>query len=115
MTTRTKKRAGGKEAASGERYEPDDDDKLRQQRIEGTFDPVPEEVQDKVDSYVAALRKRMKFQKEEDTLRSEVIDLMKEHKLERVPLDDDDEKQLVLEHGADKIKIKKRKEATSEE
>lgn len=80
----------------------------KQVRIEGTFDPVPEELQEKVDQYVGTLRSRMETQQEEDVLRREVIQMMHKHNVEKVPLDDD-EKDLVLDHGDEKVKIKKRK------
>jgi len=80
----------------------------KQTRIEGTHDPVPDELAAKVSQYVGSLRRRQKEQTKEDGLRGEVIELMHEHDVHQVELDD--EKVLVLERGNEKIKIKKRGE-----
>jgi len=86
---------------------------LKQQKIEGTFDPVPDEVQGAADDYVRALRLRQKNQEKENVRRDEVLALMEEHGVEIVELDD--EKVLVLERGKSKPKIKRRTDIEPEE
>ena len=85
----------------------------KQKMIEGTEEEIPEDLADKVAEYVKTLRLRMKKQGEEEVLRAEVIELMTEHKIDRVTLSDED-KFLVLEHGNDKLKIKKREAVEAE-
>lgn len=83
----------------------------KQTRIDGTFDEVPAEVQQKVDAYVDTLRKRQKLQQKENTLRDELKELMHEYDVHEVELEDD--KVLLLVEGDEKLKIKKRSEATA--
>ncbi len=83
----------------------------KQMRMEGTYDPVPQAVEDKAQEYSKALRARQRMQEKENTLRAECVELMHEHKVERVELDD--ERMLVLEPTGEKLRIKKRSELTA--
>jgi CBS domain-containing protein len=107
MTTKTARKPKPKSKPKTE--------KQKQTRIEGTHDPIPQDLADKVEEYVDTLRSRMKTQREEDALRIEVIELMNKHSVERVPLADDEQKYLLLDHGKDKVVIKKRKKNEAEE
>lgn len=78
----------------------------KQQRIDGTYDPVPQAVADKASEYEKALKSRMRTQEKENTLRSELLELMKDHDLERIELDD--ERDLVLESKGERLAIKKK-------
>ena len=73
---------------------------------------VPDEVQDAVDEYVTTLRKRMVIQTQENELRATATDLMLLHKLRSVDIDDG-EKTCGLEPSGEKLKIKKKKPATT--
>lgn len=89
--------------------------KALQTKIEGTYDPIPGDLKEKVDEYVDTLRDRLKTQEAENVLRAEVIELMHEHGIESIPLDEgtDAEKALVLERGSESIKIKPLKKANA--
>jgi len=83
----------------------------RQTKIPGTFDEVPQAVQEKADEYVKVLRARQSRQAKEGTLRAELLELMHEHSIERIELDD--EKDLVLVSKGEAVKIKKKSAPTS--
>lgn len=51
---------------------------LRQQRIPGSIDAPTDAVLRKAESYVEVLGERMKLQGDENALRAELIDMMKE-------------------------------------
>lgn len=82
--------------------------RARQTKIAGSQDEIPQDLKDKVDEYVETLRERLSAQQTENVLRAEVIDLMHEHRITTVPLDEgtDEEKHLVLDQGKESIKIK---------
>ena len=85
---------------------------LRQQRIPGTIDVPTEEVLKKGEHYVEMLRTRMSTQEVENVLRSELIELMRGHKIEQFQLDGYEVK---LTHSeTDKITIKKLEEEEEE-
>jgi hypothetical protein len=90
--------------------------KAKQKKIPNTFDPVPQDLQDKVEEYVESLGEWQQSQKRTDTLREEVIELMKEHDVESVPLDEDTKVMRVHKDETwtiKKVKIKHPKPATS--
>ena len=58
------------------------------------------------------VNRRQKTQGKENTLRSDVIELMKEHKIERVEIDSD--RDLVLEDQGVKVKIKRKGDQAAE-
>jgi hypothetical protein len=81
----------------------------KQKRIEGTYDEVPRPVQDAADEYVRAKRAKANALAKMNARAEELIDLMKEHDIAEVEIDDHD-KRLTLS-AADKLKIEKKKDA----
>lgn len=60
--------------------------RAKQTRIPGTFDPVPDEVQDAADEYYETLTERMATQAKENELREDLIGLMKTHGVQQVEI-----------------------------
>lgn len=81
--------------------------------VEDAFPDIPDEATDVAEKYVRKLRIRMKAQEEEGVLRTELLELMHKHSLDRIPHPDDDQKYLALESG-EKIVTKKRKKTQSD-
>lgn len=78
---------------------------VRQQRIAGTIDVPTETVLKKAEEYVGTLQQRMAAQVDENALRGELIELMKEGGLETFELDGHT---VTLTHSeTDKITVKK--------
>ena len=83
--------------------------KEKQQRMEGTYDKPVKAVTEKAEEYADVLRERMALQVRENSLREELIDVMKKHNVETVDL----EGEIVsMEHveAKDKIKVKAKPE-----
>jgi hypothetical protein len=81
----------------------------KQTRIPGTFDPIPKPVQEAADEYARAKRSKANALAKMNARAEELIDVMKEHDITEVEIDDGD-KRITLT-AADKLKIEKKKEA----
>ena len=79
-----------------------------QQTIDGTRDASVPEVDAVAQRYVEVLRQRMKLQKEEDTLRGQLIAAMTEKDIETCYLDDCEVKR--VKKATEKIKVETIKE-----
>jgi hypothetical protein len=82
--------------------------KLKQTRIEGTFDPIPQPVQLAADQYVEAKREVASWRAEMNGRRDHLISTMREYEINEI-LIDDEEKRIILSQE-DKIRIGARKE-----
>ncbi len=82
---------------------------LRQERIDGTYDPVPEEVQSAADEYVRAKRKTAEWREAMNGRKEALIDAMVSHDVRELDIDDG-EKRIVLEDNR-VVKIKKKSNA----
>ena len=80
---------------------------VRQQRIPGTIDVPTEAVLRKAEEYVEMLQRRMAAQQDENAFRSELIELMKEGKIETFALDG--HTVTLSQTETDKITVKKDK------
>lgn len=79
----------------------------RQQRMKGTFDPVPPEVQKAADKYVELKRSKQKFLEKETAAKELLIAAMIEHNIERVDIDDAEKELVLFDDKTVKIKSKK--------
>jgi len=82
--------------------------KDKQTRIPGTFDPVPKEVEAARDEYVEAKREKAAWLVTMNDRRNRLIEMMREHDIERLEIDDG-EKILVLEEDW-KLRIESKKD-----
>jgi hypothetical protein len=83
-----------------------------QQRIPGTYDPVPEPVQQAADSYVEAKRELAAWREAMNGRRDDLIEVMKANDVQEIDIDDG-EKRLVLIDAAT-VKIQRKKAAEPE-
>lgn len=82
----------------------------KQTRIEGTHDPVPQEVKDLAQRYEETLRMRMSLQTEENSLKPKLMDAMKKHDIIEIETDDS----IITYEHVDKEKITCKKKADDE-
>lgn len=87
--------------------------KQKQKRIEGTFDPEVEVVQDAAEKYVVLLTTRMQTQEEENTARRELLEVMIEHDVLECEIEGYKVNRIHLEE--DKVRVKKISEAVAAE
>lgn len=85
--------------------------KARQKRIPGTYDEVPAEVETLVERYVDTLRERQALQEAENSLRVQLIEAFKEHKLTKVDIDGGEKVLLLVRDSSASLKIKAKKKA----
>jgi len=78
----------------------------KQERIEGTFDPIPEEVQLAADEYVHAKRKVAEWREMMNGRKETLIEAMTNHDVRELDIDDGD-KRLVLDEKLN-VSIKKK-------
>jgi len=89
--------------------------KPKQQWIEGTYDPVPDAVQEAADSYVEAKRELASWRELMNGRKRDLIDAMKEHNVSELMIDDGEKKLVLVEDSKLKIETPKKPQDTAAE